>query len=167
MPHPPPEQNRTSTTLVPESPDDDGFLRALYATAREEELAMTGWTSEQREAFLNSQFDAQKRGYRTAFPKASFLTIWKDHVRAGRIIVDRCSDEMRIVDMALLPEFRNQGIGTRLIRELQDEAVRSKSPLRLRVHPASRAVKLYERLGFQKLDDDHFHRHYEWRSNAA
>jgi ribosomal protein S18 acetylase RimI-like enzyme len=162
-----PKERPEDVILRQESQEDEAFLRTLYASIRQEELESSGWTPEQRQAFLTLQFEAQKQGYRTAFPDATFSTILKNGNSAGRIIIHRKVDELRIVDMALLPEFRNQGIGTQLILDLQNQAAQSKCPLRLRVHPGSRAVRLYERLGFRKLDDDSYHRHYEWRNNPA
>jgi ribosomal protein S18 acetylase RimI-like enzyme len=150
-----------------ESSADDSFLRALYASVRQDELDGCGWPPAQRDAFLAQQFEAQTRTYRSAFSDAQFSIITLKDQPVGRIIVHRAASEIRMVDLALLPEYRNRGIGTQLLRELFAEAGRANKPVRLRVHHGSRAAHLYERLGFQKTDGTGIHDHYEWRVHTA
>ena len=57
------------------------------------------------------QFDAQDTEYRRANPDGSFDVIEVDGRPAGRLYVDRRPGDLRIVDIALLPEFRGRGIG--------------------------------------------------------
>jgi len=153
-------------TLREETPGDEPFLRALYATVRQEELDATKWGAAQREAFLAMQFEAQTRTYRSMFSQAQFAIIALGTEVIGRIIVDRTPDEMRVVDMALLPGHRGRGIGTKLMRALQAEAAAAAKPLRLQVHLDSRAKRFYERLGFRKLDESGLHEQLEWRAAA-
>ena len=85
---------------------------------------------------------------------------------AGRLYVARGSDEIRIVDIALLPESCNRGIGTTLLRGLQSEAAAAGKPLRIHVERFNPALRLYERLGFRQIDDRGVYLFMEWRQGG-
>src|SRR5262249_37623012 len=65
-------------TLRPSQPDDADFLLALYASTREEELAVVPWTDEQRDAFLRQQFTAQDMYWRGLRPNADWDVVEVD-----------------------------------------------------------------------------------------
>lgn len=136
-----------SVTLRPARPDD-AFLFALYAGTRADELAAWGWDAAQRDAFLVMQFRAQQRHYEAAWPRAEHRVVCLAGRPIGRLLVAREPDEIRLVDIALLPEHRGAGIGAGLIRGLLAEAARAGLPVRLHAARDSRARRLYERLGF-------------------
>lgn len=150
----------------PEQPQDEVFLFELYASTRQEELDAWNWPPEMRSAFLTLQFKASQ-GYRQAFPDAEFQIVQFNGVKAGRMIVHRTPEELRIVNIALLPQFRNSGIGSALLQKNFDEAAATKKPLRLRVLKGSRAVRFYERLGFVKTGETELHLEMTWRASAA
>lgn len=130
--------------------DRDALLR-VYASTRAEELAVVAWAPGQLEAFLRMQFEAQDSYWREQRPDAVFSVIELDGVVAGRLYVDRCEDEIRIVDIALLPEFRGQGIGCALLRLILDEGDERGVPVTIHVERENRARTLYERLGFHQV----------------
>jgi ribosomal protein S18 acetylase RimI-like enzyme len=66
----------------------------------------------------------------------------------------RDQNEVRLVDISLLPEHRNGGAGSRVIGGLIAESARSGVPLRLSVLRGNRAARLYQRLGFVKIAED-------------
>ena len=68
---------------------------------------------------------------------------------AGRLYVARWEEEIRIVDIALLPDFRGRGIGGELLRELMAEADAAGRPLSIHVEMNNPARPWYERLGFR------------------
>ena len=70
---------------------------------------------------------------------------------AGRLYVDRRVDEIRIVDIALLPDHRAMGVGTLLIRRILDEGNATSRPVTIHVERGNRARALYERLGFEQI----------------
>ena len=96
------------------------------------------------------QFNAQRQSYAMQFPHLDQQVILRDQVPAGRLLVDRGEHDILLVDIALLPEHRNAGIGTTLIKALQAEAARAGKPLRLHVEFFNPARRLYERLGFAR-----------------
>jgi ribosomal protein S18 acetylase RimI-like enzyme len=131
---------------------DAEFLLAVYASTREEELAVVPWTPAERAAFLRMQFEAQDRFWREQRPDAVFAVILVDGEPAGRLYVDRRPEEIRIVDIALLPDHRAMGVGTLLIRRILDEGIASGRPVSIHVERGNRARALYERLGFRQID---------------
>jgi ribosomal protein S18 acetylase RimI-like enzyme len=130
---------------------DAELLFGVYASTRAEELAVVPWTDAQREAFLRMQFDAQDRYWREQYPAAAFDVIVVDGAPAGRLYVDRMADEIRIVDIALLPEHRGKGVGTLLIGHVLDEGSATGRPVTIHVERGNRARGLYERLGFSQI----------------
>ncbi|MBV9280115.1 MAG: GNAT family N-acetyltransferase [Chloroflexi bacterium] len=151
-----------AVTLRPAGEEDEGFLYAVYASTREEELAVTGWSEAQKEAFLRMQFAAQHRHYHTYYPEADYQVILVDGRPAGRIYVARQQDEILLIDIALLPAYRSGGIGTGLIGDLLAEARGSGRPVRLHVEPFNRALRLYQRLGFSRIGEQGLYWLMEW-----
>ena len=151
--------------LQPIQDNDEPFLFTLYATTRAEELAWTDWPPEQRDAFLRSQFYAQRTHYARECPGASFDLIVLDGERVGRLYVDRRADDIRIIDIALLPSYRNRGIGSHIMEDLLAEGASSGRPVSIHVeknNPA--AMRFYEKLGFICAGDIGTHLFMECRS---
>ena len=142
-----------SLRLRPITPEDTSFLARVYASSRADELAMTGWSDEQKEIFCRRQFDAQATYYAATYPEASFQIVERDGVSIGRLYVARWEKEIRIVDITLLPEFRGTGLGTKLLRDLQAEAQSDGKSLTIHVERFNRALGLYQRLGFEQVED--------------
>jgi ribosomal protein S18 acetylase RimI-like enzyme len=137
-----------AVTLRPTTEADLPFLFHLYASTREEELAPVPWTAEQKEAFLRQQFGAQHAWWREHYTGARFDLVLVDGVPAGRLYVDVWEREVRIVDIALVPEHRGGGIGTMLLRRVFDEGDAAEKPVSIHVEVFNPARRLYERLGF-------------------
>ncbi|HET6596934.1 MAG TPA: GNAT family N-acetyltransferase [Anaerolineales bacterium] len=136
--------------LRPVEENDQDFLFSIYASTRADEMNLVDWSAEQKNAFLHMQFDAQTKHYLLYYPNAEYSIIEGVDVPLGRLIVEDRGDHFLIMDIALLPEYRCLGIGTFLIQELKQEAVRLRLPLVLRVEFFNPAVRLYQRLGFVK-----------------
>lgn len=156
-----------SIALKPVCPDDDAFLYALYSSTRMEEIAGFGWDAAQQESFFALQFKGQQHHWMTQFPDADHHIILVDDQPAGRLLVNRSAGEIRLGDIALMPEHRSRGIGASLIRELQSEAAKKNKPLTLHVARFNRAIRLYERLGFAMVGDIGTHFRMEWRARAT
>jgi ribosomal protein S18 acetylase RimI-like enzyme len=147
-------------------PEDEPFLRRVYAGTRSEELAVIPWNDAQKDAFLRMQFDAQRRSYLEQFPHASFDVVLCDGEPVGRLYVDRREDLIRIIDVALLPEARGNGIGAKLLNDLIVEAGSSNRSIRLHVARSNRAIRLYRRLGFATIGESEVYDEMEWNPDA-
>lgn len=134
---------------TPVRPEDEPFLFTVYAETRRAEVEGWGWPTAQQDAFLKMQFQFQRRSYAMQFPDADHRVIWHEGAPVGQILVDRSSQAIRLVDIALLQAFRGRGIGAELIRDLQAEAEQTAKPLQLTVRKENAGARhLYERLGF-------------------
>lgn len=153
-----------SVTLRPVQPEDAPFLFQVYASTRAEEMTLVDWSPEQKLAFLQMQFSAQRQHYLVYYPDARYHIIQRDQASIGRLIVNRTDDEILVIDIALLQEHRGTGIGTNLIRELQSEAAQTGKPLRLHVETFNPALQLYTRLGFVKIAEIGIYYELEWKS---
>lgn len=130
------------------SPEDREFLARLYASTRADELERAGFPLDQREAFCRMQFNAQQHHYTQYFARAVDTLIEIDGVAVGRELIARSGDELFLVDIALLPEFRNRGIGTDRLQRLIAQSHALQCPIRLYAEQGSRAQALYQRHGF-------------------
>jgi GNAT superfamily N-acetyltransferase len=146
----------------PVGPGDEPFLYRVYASTREAELALTDWDERQREVFLRQQFSAQHTYYQEHYAGAAFQVILCDGQPAGRLYVARWPDEIRIVDVALLPRFRNAGIGTALLRGLLDEGAATGKLVSIHVERFNPARGLYARLGFRQVANHGVYLLLEW-----
>jgi len=153
-------------SLRPMDEADLEFLRALYASTRQEELSVVAWTDEQKSEFLRMQFEAQHVHYQQSFPDAEFLVIELEGERVGRLYVDRRDDEIRIVDIALVPAHRKRGIGSAYLRRVLSEAESTDKVVRIHVERYNPAFGLYQRLGFREIDTNGVYYLMEWAPNG-
>jgi GNAT superfamily N-acetyltransferase len=136
-----------------ETEDDIPFLKVLYASTREEELAPVPWPPEQKAAFLAAQFNIQRTHYRNAMPNAQRSIIAHAGAPVGRIYLSWRSGRLGLVDISLTPAHRGQGLGTAILRALLSQADSVGEPIGLYVERFNRALPLYLRLGFVVVAD--------------
>jgi RimJ/RimL family protein N-acetyltransferase len=141
-------------SLRPIRESDAALLYRVYASTRVEEMALVDWTVEQKAAFLRMQFDAQHRHYQAHYSDARFEIVEWDGEPIGRLYVQRRQNELRIIDISLLPEYRGRGIGGALLKQLLDEAEATGRPVRIHVERFNPAARLYRRLGFVERGDE-------------
>ncbi len=153
-------------TLRPVTADDDSFLLALYDSTRDRELLQAEWQEGQRESFVRWQFDMQRREYDARFPDARYQLILIDDEPAGRVWVGADKEQIRLLDIALLPQFQNRGAGTILLKDLMREAAAAGKFLRHMVFVLNdNAHRFYERLGFVMIEDLGAYKHMEWKAS--
>jgi len=149
--------------LRPETDDDLPFLKRLYATTRESELAMVPWNDEQRDAFLAHQFAAQRHHYRTYIEHCRFDVLERHGEPLGRLYLEDRPTRLHIVDIALMPETRNQGLGTALLEALQVAGRAGNRGVGIMVEQFNTAaLRFYQRLGFVQIEDHGMHLEMEW-----
>ena len=154
--------NQTTPALRHVQSGDEPFLFQVYASTRLEELARLGWSADEQAAFLIKQFNAQHQHYHEHYADADFQLILMNDRPIGRLYVARWPDEIRLIDIALLPEYRYAGFGTRLIQALLHEAALAAKPVRIHVEAFNPALRWYQRLGFVKIADRGLHWFMEW-----
>jgi ribosomal protein S18 acetylase RimI-like enzyme len=136
------------------APTDRPLLLRIYASTRVDELAAVAWSEEELDAFLAMQFDTQDRSYRNEFVGARFSVILSGQRPVGRISVHRDQEKMTLIDIAILSEFRGQGIGSQVLASVIQEAEEHCLPIRCHVDPLNAAQRLYQRLGFVAIGQD-------------
>ncbi len=146
----------------PATAADEAFLYRLFASVRGAEFAALG--EAMRELVLRSQFQSQLQGYRSRFPASHQVVVLQDGKPVGRLWTHQDAQEHRIIDISLLPEFQNRGIGTRLLQQQMQAAAKAAVPLRVSVFRANiGSLRLHTRLGFSVAQQDAMYLHLEWR----
>ncbi len=141
-------------TFRPIADADLPFLARVYASTRAEEVAtVSGWSDEQKAAFVDMQFRAQHAHYQKYYPKADWLVMSHAGEDVGRLYIERWPNQHRLIDITLLPEHRGQGFGEALLRDLMEEAAAVDKAVSIHVEKFNPAMRLYRRLGFT-VDED-------------
>lgn len=146
---------KSTTMLISYRPVEEKdllFLKKVYRSTREDELQLTGWDEAFKELFINQQFEAQHQYYREVYHDATFEVILLDGIPAGRLYLWESDNHIRIVDIALLPEYRNQGAGRSILHELIRKSETTGKTLSIHVEAYNPALHLYKRLGFNQKD---------------
>lgn len=154
-------------TLRPATDDDYDFMRRLYASTRAEEMAHFPFDESQKVAFLDAQFASQFQHYAIHYPTCERNIIEKDGVPVGRLWIDEWRDQLRLVDISLLPECRGTGIGSALLRDVLARGAASALPVTIHVESFNPALRLYERLGFERVDTNGVYYLMKWTPPAT
>jgi GNAT superfamily N-acetyltransferase len=141
---------------------DNDFLLSVYASTRADEMARVDWNTEQKEAFLRMQFNAQSQFYIENYPGAEFQVITLNDQPVGRLYIHRRENEIRIMDIALLPGYRNLGIGSALLQDILDQGKNLNLPVTIHVEQFNPALRLYQRMGFRQKEDKGVYLLMEW-----
>jgi len=150
-------------TLRPVVSEDDDFLLSVYAGTRAQEMAMVPWTSEQKDSFVRMQFTAQKQHYAAQFPGANHDLICVQGSPVGRLYLDRGTDALHILDITVLPDFRNRGTGGEILRRIMEEGRESGRAVSINVENFNPSLRLFERLGFQCAEEVGFQLLMKWQ----
>ena len=163
-----PLDERGRVRLRPVEPGDEEFLLRVYASSRADEMKLVPWDEEQKRAFVRSQFEAQYAQYHERFPDAEYNVILLDGGPAGRLWIGRTPEQIRLLDIAILPEFQNQGVGAVVLGKLVAESDERGLPLRHMVFKLNTAaMRFYQRFGFSQIDDVGAYIHMERRPASS
>lgn len=157
----------TAVRLRAEVASDFAFITDLYSQVREDELAPVPWPDQAKRDFLTSQCRLQRDHYTTHYVGAEFMIIEESGKPIGRVYAHATHSEIRLMDIALCRESRSRGIGTALVRALQDEAAERGVDLTLHVEPDNPAQRLYQRLGFSLIENRGVYDFLGWSPSAA
>jgi ribosomal protein S18 acetylase RimI-like enzyme len=149
--------------LRPAGDADLAFLLQLFASTRADQMRLMGLDAATEALLIGQQFQAQQTHWRARFPDARVDIVTDQDRPAGRLWVDLAADEIRLVDISLLPAYRGRRIGEGLLRELMAQAARRTVPLRLNVALDNPALRLYQRVGFVALATDGVYSAMQWR----
>lgn len=147
--------------LRPVGGKDEAFIETVYRSTREDELKLTNWTEQQQQSFMMMQSMAQLAEYKTKFPGADFQVIVYDKQDAGRFYTWENDQEIRLVDITLLPPFRGKGIAKFLLGELIKRSNKAEKKISLHVDQVNPALHLYRRLGFIHIRNNGRHYYME------
>ena len=159
--------SRDAIAFRPDTPDDYDFLRLLYHSTRAEEMVHFPFNDQQKVDFLNQQFHAQHTHYAQHYPDCERNLILVNGERAGRMWIEEREDDIRLIDIALMPEYRGSGIGGILVRELLARGRAANKSVSIHVEIYNPAMRLYKRLGFVKKDSNGVYDLMEWKPDQV
>ncbi len=100
---------------------------------------------------IRMQYQAQKQGYQQDYPDADYYVIEWQGEACGRLILDQRKTQLQVVDIAVLKQRRNHGIGSAIFNYLQQQSRAKQQILYLNMNPNNQGLKrFYQRLGFKK-----------------
>ncbi|MDA3880465.1 MAG: GNAT family N-acetyltransferase [Prolixibacteraceae bacterium] len=134
---------------------DEDFLFRLYASTRADEMSASNWDESQKQQFLRFQFNAQLHHYLNNYKNATFDIIHSKGKDIGRLYLTHNDNDIRIIDISLLPEYRGKGIGSRILKAIRKKADQQQKTIRLSVFVTNPAKRLYEKLGFVEENIEH------------
>ena len=140
--------------LRPTCAADEPFLYGLFCNTQSDQFASLDLPADQQEQLLKMQFGAQQQQYRNQFPDADFDVILDDAEPIGNLYALRGPESYVLIDISLLKEHRNSGIGAVLVGALIARAHGAGESLHAHVLKQSRAWRLWQRMGFELVDDD-------------
>lgn len=148
--------------IRPARPEDRGFIESLYRSTRDD-LRLINGEKEFVEELIGMQQQAQTQGYGDMFPNAMYFVVERLGERVGRIVVDFGPNEVRLVDIAFIPQARGRGYGSQVVKAMQSAAGHARAPLTLSVSRSNlRARQAYLSLGFRVERGDAMSEHMAW-----
>lgn len=149
--------------LRPERAEDHGFRYQLFCDSRLPEWYVVPMDPAMRAQLMEHQFRAQTETYLARFPRARFDILELGGERIGRIVVNRPGPYLHLVDHNIVPQLRNKGLGTTIMRALMAEARSAGIPFRLKVASSNDpSLRLYLRLGFVPIQEIPAYIELEW-----
>ncbi|MBV8465889.1 MAG: GNAT family N-acetyltransferase [Burkholderiales bacterium] len=152
--------------LRPASSDDDAFLRRVYASTREAELALTDWGDEAKRSFVDMQYSAQQQAY-SGYANAECFVVLHNAEPVGRLYLQYGAETLSIVDLSLLTAWRGVGIGSAILSALLGRAKAEGKAVRMHVEKLNPALRLYQRHGFCPIEDRGVYLLLEWRAEIT
>ncbi len=135
--------------LVAAQPEHAAPLKALRMGVLGAPLA--GLPASVREPLVAMQLAAQDADYSRQYPHALELAILCGHELVGRWLLDESGSTLELLDLAILANLRNAGLGTAALEAALARA--PNLPARLAVQHGNPAERLYRRLGFLPCAD--------------
>ena len=152
--------------LRPEQAADAEFLAALFRSSASINLLPVD--DAVKESLLQMQLASQAASYRSQHPDARFDIIEQQGRPIGRLVVDSGCEIGCVVDFALLPECRGQGLGSLIMTAVVAQFARLRRPVRCMVLAGNEAsLRMCSRAGFVPIDSTPPFVQLEWRPRDA
>jgi len=143
----------TGISQRPQQGEDGAFVLELYLSTRWHEFAQIGWPEDAIRGLLVSQSQIQTLQYQSNYPGLERWIILFESDPVGRLYLWQDATELRIVDISLLPQWRNRGIGSVLLDQTFERAQTFGMTLCLHVEQSNPALHLYRRMGFKFVEE--------------
>jgi GNAT superfamily N-acetyltransferase len=132
---------------------DEDFLFRVFVSSRESEFSV--FPEPHRAALIRMQFAAQRQSYARRYADARHSIVLVDGQDAGHLWIGEDEKDIVVLDVALLPEYRNRGIGTALYSRLIEQARAAGKVLRASVSAANPgSLRFHQRMGFTMTGGD-------------
>ncbi|WP_411345858.1 GNAT family N-acetyltransferase [Paenibacillus sp. WLX1005] len=145
---------------------DASFLFELFASQKIAELGLDHLEPSLKNSIISMQWNARNQSYLQTFPGMKHFIIMHNNEPVGSLVTNDTLQEIHIIDILISPSFRNLGIGTLLLKQLQSDASQQNVPLRLHVALNNAAKRLYERMGFYVYQQDSVYLSMQWLPNS-
>ena len=106
--------------------------------------------------------EVQDRMFSGDWTNADYQILMCDGVQCGYVSVEQLPDYIHVREFVVLTECQGRGIGTAFLQGVMERAKVRRVPVRLGVLKRSRAVALYQRLGFREYDRSETHLMMVW-----
>jgi len=151
-------------TLRRAAPADEVFLQRLF---RETHTSVRDLPEPLRGALAAMQYRARALSYASAYPQSEDWILCLDPATPiGRQLIAHHAGSLYLIDLAVLPEYQGQGIGTQILQGCISSAARDGLALRLTVAQGNPAKLLYQRLGFTTHAEDEVNLEMVWSSRT-
>ena len=154
-------------TIRPAGDADYDFMRLLYHSTRAEEMEHFPFEDVEKRVFLDQQFAAQFQHYSVHYPTCERNIIESDGRPIGRLWIDEWADQIRLVDIALMPEWRGSGVGSTLLHQVLRRGTAALKAVTIHVEAYNPALRLYKRLGFEQVDTNGVYLLMRWAPPAS
>jgi len=145
-------------------PEDEALRFELFAAEKASELERIGLAEAQYRSLLEMQYRGRALSYAAQYPEVEeWIVCTQAGSGIGRYLLAKTAKGIRLLDLAVLPQWRGRGIGTGVLQELAQRSCVAEVAFSLRVVKGNQATRLYARLGFQVIAEDEISYEMVWQ----
>ncbi|WP_297417475.1 GNAT family N-acetyltransferase [Clostridium sp.] len=134
--------------------EESEFLLKIFKESNPELLYICGLGEEEKRVILLQQFTIETKQLMQIYPNAEFNIVMLNEEPIGKLYINYGKTADRIIEIALLEEYRGRGIGKELIEIVIKNAKKAGKNVRLQVAWFNQnAYGLYKKLGFQVIEN--------------
>ncbi len=120
----------------------------------DEQLLWDLFAADRVPLLLGIQYAGRQASWSVQWPHAEGYVIEVGDVPVGRLLMNRSEHLWWVVDLAILPHRRGEGIGGQVVADLVRQAGMLGARLGLRTERDSRSRRLFERHGLKVVGED-------------